>query len=73
MTLTTQPRSYRRFIFALCVAASDSPLSPEEKGAIQVCLLDQDWAPTPQDTPVAFGVVEAWQAQQRAGRRMHHG
>jgi hypothetical protein len=75
MTLTTQPRHTRRLYFAACCGAPDSPLSESEKLAVLRCLADHTWAPTPQDTPVPFGAVEAWyHEQERRGlaRRPRH-
>lgn len=72
MTLTTQPRRYRRMVFALCCYAADTPMTEAQKQAVEDALKNHEWAPTPDDTPVPFGMVEAWQAKEIAGRRRPH-
>jgi len=62
MRLARQTHDGRRKAFAACAGHPNSPMSEPEKHLVQRLLLNHHWAPTPQDTPVPFGAVEAWYA-----------
>lgn len=65
MRLAQCTPTMRRFVMSACAGDPAGPMTPAQKAQLLHQLLCHTWAPTPQDTPVPFGAVEAWYAEQQ--------
>ena len=55
----------KRRLLTCCAGDPTGPMTAAQKAQLLRQLLSPTWAPTPQDTPVAFAAVEAWYGEQQ--------